>query len=253
MADIIGMQPAGRVLPLFKGDYDNDIVYEQTDVVLYNASSYIAIQDTVGNAPPEPDVNRNECWQLVAKGMTDISDSTVKFTQAETRADIKSGETSSTLFGKIMKWFTDLKPHCFISPVNNLLVNVPGTAMDAAVGPGIDSRITANTNAIDQLNSDINSINSPVTISNPASTYEIWSKLCDSYKTFANNRYRVVYIIDEKRMIDSEENGHWTGILSIYNGNISGILINLWTDHATVITAADYSEGEIRFKRLTSQ
>ncbi|MDE7185045.1 MAG: hypothetical protein K2O40_11380, partial [Lachnospiraceae bacterium] len=147
MADIIGMQPAGRVLPLFKGDYDNDIVYEQTDVVLYNTSSYIAIQDTVGNAPPEPDVNRNEYWQLVAKGMTDISDSTVKFTQAETRADIKSGETSSTLFGKIMKWFSDLKPHCFISPVNNLLATVAGTALDAVQGKVLYDRIT-------QLNSD---------------------------------------------------------------------------------------------------
>ena len=148
MADIIGMQPAGRVLPLFKGDYDNDIVYEQTDVVLYNTSSYIAIQDTVGNAPPEPDVNRNEYWQLVAKGMTDISDSTVKFTQAETRADIKSGETSSTLFGKIMKWFSDLKPHCFISPVNNLLATVAGTALDAVQGKVLYDRIT-------QLNSDL--------------------------------------------------------------------------------------------------
>ena len=37
------------------------------------------------------------------------------FTQASSRANIVSGESFSTLFGKIMKWFTDLKDLAFIS------------------------------------------------------------------------------------------------------------------------------------------
>lgn len=159
MADVTGMQPSGRVLPLYKGDYDNDTVYEQTDVVLYNVSSYIALQDTIGNPPPKNGETRNEHWQLIAKGMADVSDSTVEFTQAETRSNIASGETGATLFGKIKKWFADLKPHCFNALTNNLLANVPGvSAMDAAVGPGIDSRITSNADAIAQLNSDFSKL-----------------------------------------------------------------------------------------------
>lgn len=109
MADITGMQPAGKVLPIWKGDYDNNIHYEQTDIVLYNNSSYIAKQDTIGNPPPES-ANANDYWQLVAKGIVDadISDATVEFEEAQTLQNIQSGEETKTLFGKIKKWFTHL-------------------------------------------------------------------------------------------------------------------------------------------------
>ena len=110
MADITGMQPAGKVLPIWKGDYDNSIYYEQTDIVLYNNSSYIAKQDTVGNLPPEPADNANDYWQLVAKGIVDadISDATVEFEESQTLQNIQSGEETKTLFGKIKKWFAHL-------------------------------------------------------------------------------------------------------------------------------------------------
>ena len=109
MADITGMQPAGKVLPIWKGDYDNNIHYEQTDIVLYNNSSYIAKQDTIGNPPPES-ANANDYWQLVAKGIVDadISDATVEFEEAQTLQNIQSGEETKTLFGKIKKWFAHL-------------------------------------------------------------------------------------------------------------------------------------------------
>lgn len=111
MADITGMQPAGKVLPIWRGDYNNSAYYEQTDIVLYNNSSYIAKQDTIGNPPPEPADNANEYWQLVAKGIVDadVSDATVEFGEAEKRKNIESGEDVKTLFGKIKKWFADDK------------------------------------------------------------------------------------------------------------------------------------------------
>ena len=111
MADITGMQPAGKVLPIWRGDYNNSAYYEQTDIVLYNNSSYIAKQDTIGNPPPEPSDNANEYWQLVAKGIVDadVSDATVEFGEAEKRKNIESGEDVKTLFGKIKKWFADDK------------------------------------------------------------------------------------------------------------------------------------------------
>lgn len=52
----------------------------------------------------------------VLKGLVDSKASdTQTFTQASARANIVSGETLSTLFGKIMKWFADLKDLAFIA------------------------------------------------------------------------------------------------------------------------------------------
>lgn len=52
----------------------------------------------------------------VLKGLVDgkASDSPT-FTQASARANLVSGESLSTLFGKIMKWFADLKDLAFIA------------------------------------------------------------------------------------------------------------------------------------------
>lgn len=52
----------------------------------------------------------------VLKGLVDNKASdTQTFTEASTRANLVSGETLSTLFGKIMKWFADLKDLAFIA------------------------------------------------------------------------------------------------------------------------------------------
>lgn len=52
----------------------------------------------------------------VLKGLIDgKADNAPTFSQASTRANIASGENVSTLFGKIMKWFTDLKDLAFIA------------------------------------------------------------------------------------------------------------------------------------------
>lgn len=109
MADITGMEAIGRVLPIYQGEYNNSKAYEETDIVLYNNSSYIALQNTAGNPPPESD-NANEYWQLIAKGIiANISDTTVKFEQAKIRENIQSDEDVKTLFGKIKKWFAEDK------------------------------------------------------------------------------------------------------------------------------------------------
>lgn len=48
------------------------------------------------------------------------SNSTVTFTQASSRTNIASGEKLSTLFGKISKWFADLKTVAFTGSYNDL-------------------------------------------------------------------------------------------------------------------------------------
>lgn len=49
-----------------------------------------------------------------------ISDTTVAFTEASVRENIVSNEKSSTLFGKVQKWFSDLKKVAFTGSYNDL-------------------------------------------------------------------------------------------------------------------------------------
>lgn len=58
-------------------------------------------------------------------GTGDINNAKVTFTEAEERANIESQETMSTMFGKIKKWFTDLKTVAFTGSYTDLL-NKPG-------------------------------------------------------------------------------------------------------------------------------
>ena len=40
----------GRVAPIYKGVYDETTAYNALDIVYYNGRSYMAKQDTKGNA-----------------------------------------------------------------------------------------------------------------------------------------------------------------------------------------------------------
>ena len=76
----------------------------------------------------------------------DISSKTVTFSEASSRVNIASDESTATLFGKIKKFFTDLKPHAFTAPVQNLTTNVAGSALDATMGATIQGLINAKVN-----------------------------------------------------------------------------------------------------------
>lgn len=59
--------------------------------------------------------------QIEASGGTgDINNAQVTFTEAEERINIESQETLATMFGKIKKWFTDLKTVAFSGSYNDL-------------------------------------------------------------------------------------------------------------------------------------
>ena len=59
-------------------------------------------------------------WFKSGYKQTDTKDRTVSFTQAGTRENIRSGEKHKTLFGKIAKYFSDLKPVAFTGSYNDL-------------------------------------------------------------------------------------------------------------------------------------
>lgn len=60
----------------------------------------------------------------------DINDSVATFTAASTRANIASGDTGKTIFGKISKWFADLKTAAFCTVVNNFTTTTANTVAD---------------------------------------------------------------------------------------------------------------------------
>jgi len=63
----------------------------------------------------------------------DVGSSQITFAEASTRTNIASRETVSTLFGKIKKWFTDLKTVAFTGSYNDLS-NKPSLATVATSG-----------------------------------------------------------------------------------------------------------------------
>lgn len=69
----------------------------------------------------------------VAEG-GNISDTTVTFADTTTRANLVSGEKVSVGFGKIKKWFADLKSFAFKDLANNLTTSTTENALDASQG-----------------------------------------------------------------------------------------------------------------------
>ncbi len=61
-------------------------------------------------------VNATNLDRLIQRDGDDIKDTVVAFTEAGARANIATGESTATLFGKIKKYFTDLKTHAFTTP-----------------------------------------------------------------------------------------------------------------------------------------
>jgi hypothetical protein len=58
--------PVGPVGVLWRGDYADDILYNQNDGVLNQGGSWRAKQETSGNAPPTLPTTENDYWKLVA-------------------------------------------------------------------------------------------------------------------------------------------------------------------------------------------
>jgi len=60
------MASAGRILIMPKGEWNAETEYEMLDLVYRQGASWIAKQNTVGNAPPENE-NVNDYWQKMCE------------------------------------------------------------------------------------------------------------------------------------------------------------------------------------------
>lgn len=74
------------------------------------------------------------------------------FSQASSRTNIVSGEKASVIFGKIMKYFADLKEPAFKNLVENYETTVKGNPLDAIVAHMLKEYID---NQIAQINSNL--------------------------------------------------------------------------------------------------
>ena len=74
------------------------------------------------------DYDQNE--NGVVDAVDQIQTATATFTEALTRANIESGETGGTIFGKIKKFFTDLKPVAFTADYADLTGTPPTQPVD---------------------------------------------------------------------------------------------------------------------------
>ena len=116
------------------------------------------------------DTERNT-WNAKLGSTGDGSNLTSKFTQASNRENLSTGEKISVSFGKIMKWFADLKTVAFSGSYSDLS-NQPTIPSGAAADYGVANNDTTNRSdmlataqvvyqhgqEIDQLNSEMAAI-----------------------------------------------------------------------------------------------
>lgn len=60
----------GRILPVFKGNWNSTVQYEKLDIVYYGGSSFVAKQASKGNAPGTTEGYEDDYWIIVSRGGT---------------------------------------------------------------------------------------------------------------------------------------------------------------------------------------
>ena len=95
-----------------------DTLSELADAIENNETVVEALNSAIGTKANKTDVDTALVGKLDVDG--DATNTTVGFTIASTRTNIATGETQSTLFGKIKKWFSDLKTVAFTANYSDL-------------------------------------------------------------------------------------------------------------------------------------
>lgn len=96
----------------------------------------VDLQDNEGNA-----------YQIMAN-----PDSVAEFSPAANRENIRSGETHRIIFGKIMKYLSEVGNAAYVGLANNCTTTVAGFALDARQGKELMDRVN-------ELNRDLHTLN----------------------------------------------------------------------------------------------
>lgn len=111
---------AGKVLIMPKGAWASSVTYLYLDLVTHNSTKWLCVAQSCTGI--EPSAQQSAYW--FQWDDANIGGSPVTFSTAASRADLSSGDTVSTLFGKIKKWLTDLQDIAFSGDFGDLS-NVP--------------------------------------------------------------------------------------------------------------------------------
>lgn len=111
---------AGKVLIMPKGAWASSVTYLYLDLVTHNSTKWLCVAQSCTGI--EPSAQQSAYW--FQWDDANIGGSPVTFSTAASRADLSSGDTVSTLFGKTKKWLTDLQDIAFSGDFGDLS-NVP--------------------------------------------------------------------------------------------------------------------------------
>jgi len=127
----------------------------------------------------------------------DLSRGKVFATQASERSNFDSGDTLATGFGKIMKWFSDLKSAAFATLVNNDITTAEGYAADARIvkthGDEIDALVTKTDNMKASFQAGVDGIYNAITAQGTTPASKSQSDVQAAIPTLANNSYNKGY------------------------------------------------------------
>ncbi len=153
----------------------------------------------------------------------DISDKTVNFAEAAARENIETGESTATVFGKIKKWFADLKDAAFCAVANNLTTNVAGSVLDARQGPVIDKKISDVQEKIAIQN--VNIVKITVTTSSSSGTLGGYYALADISSNAIANSAKIIIPLGG---YPENGTGGYLAVASPYNKGYSATACKLW-------------------------
>lgn len=239
------MTDAGKVMITPKGEYDASVTYEKYDNVSYSGVLYIALKTVTGIEPTDDGTN----WmKWIDLGSVDVNSLAPTFTEATDRVNVMSGETIPTLFGKIKKWFTDLKEIAFSGSYNDLS-DTP--TIPAAVSVKGNNETAYRTGEVNLTAEDIGAVatdgdtaeNTVAFTSADSTTANAWtdvsalatgekhSSILNKVSTMFKN-IRFLYKMLGTTDISAIGDGTVTNALSTLNSNLNILILDTHADNA---------------------
>ena len=156
---IIGQQSGEQIHPAAEGEAE----YEWITLPKVSGTSSITVEGGAGSLALKKDLfahtNRQDNpHNVTAKDLgldkvenTSPSDQIPIFEGAENRENIENGDTQATLWGKVKKWFADLKDAAFAGIANNCTTTEAGSVLDARQGKVLQEEVDAINSNIENL------------------------------------------------------------------------------------------------------
>ena len=164
---VIGQQYSGEMIHPFA---DGEAEYEFVILMKASGTSSITVESGAGSLVTKRElnahVNRMDNPHGVTKediGLDKVPNLTVddmapSFMEAEKRENVRSGEKSTILWGKVRKWLSDLKSGAFAIIANNCTTTEEGTVLDGRQGKALQDQIVELREADSEINSNMGGI-----------------------------------------------------------------------------------------------